>query len=76
VPRDSAVEVVVSRGPEPKPVPDVGAAGTLAGAIDVLQKNGFVPGSVTGPAAGRPVGTDPPAGTMVVPGATVNIVLG
>jgi len=76
VPRDSAVEVVVSRGPEPKPVPDVGAAGTLAGAIDVLQKNGFVPGSVTGPAAGRPVGTDPPAGTLVVPGATVNIVLG
>jgi serine/threonine-protein kinase len=76
VPRDSAVEVVVSRGPEPKPVPDVGAAGTLAGAIDILQQNGFVPGSVTGPAAGSPVRTDPPAGTLVQPGATINIVLG
>jgi serine/threonine-protein kinase len=76
VPRDSAVELVVSRGPEPKPVPDVGAAGTLAGAIDILRTNGFAPGSVTGPAAGHPVRTDPPAGTLVQPGSTVNIVLG
>jgi serine/threonine-protein kinase len=76
VSRGSAVQVVVSKGPEPRPVPDVSGAGSLAAAVDLLEGAGFVPGSVTGPAQGRPVRTDPAAGTAIQPGRTVNIVLG
>ncbi len=76
VPRGSAVNVEVSRGPKLIAVPDVSGASTISGAISILTGAGLQAGSVSGPATGSPVGTSPAAGTMVRPGSTVNIVLG
>ena len=72
--RDSKVEVVVSRGPDLVAVPSV--QGTdLEGAVAALEAAGLQAGDVFGPANGRPFETDPPAGTMVKRGATVDIYL-
>jgi beta-lactam-binding protein with PASTA domain len=70
------VNVEVSRGPELIAVPSVASADTIAEAIAIISGAGLTPGSVSGPAAGTPVGTSPGAGTLVRPGSTVNIVLG
>ncbi len=73
-PRDSEVEVVVSKGPDLVAVPSV--EGTdLDGAIAVLEAAGFQVGDVFGPARGRPFETDPPAGTKAKRGSTVDIYL-
>lgn len=73
-PRDSQVEVIVSKGPDLVAVPSV--EGTdLNGAISVLEAAGFQVGDVFGPARGRPFETDPPAGTKAKRGSTVDIYL-
>lgn len=72
--RDSKVEVVVSKGPDLVAVPSV--SGTdLAGAVAALEAAGLKAGDVFGPANGKPFDTDPPAGTQVKRGSTVDIYL-
>jgi serine/threonine-protein kinase len=73
-PRDTVIEVVVSKGPDLVKVPAV-AGKDLAGAIAALEAAGLNAGDVHGPAAGRPFETDPPVGTSVKRGATVDIFL-
>jgi serine/threonine-protein kinase len=73
-PRDSKVEVVVSKGPDLVVVPSV--KGTdLNGAVAALEAAGLQAGDVFGPANGKPFDTDPPAGTKVKRGSTVDIYL-
>jgi serine/threonine-protein kinase len=72
--RDSAVEVVVSKGPDLVTVPSVNGT-DLEGAIARLESAGFTVGDVFGPARGKPFETDPPAGTKAKRGTTVDIYL-
>jgi eukaryotic-like serine/threonine-protein kinase len=72
VPRDSAVKVFVSKGPELIAIPDVSGA-SVADAAATLQNAGFAVEGVAGN-PGRPVlGTDPPAGEMHRRGTSVII---
>jgi len=73
-PRDSEVEVVVSKGPDLVAVPAVDGK-TLDQAVQALEAAGFVVGDAFGPANGDPFLTDPAAGTKVRRGATVDIYL-
>ncbi len=75
MPRDSEVKVFVSKGREPKPVPPTAGLNVLEAAAR-LREAGFVPGDTRGAADGRVIATDPPAGTLRVPGSTVDIVTG
>jgi beta-lactam-binding protein with PASTA domain/tRNA A-37 threonylcarbamoyl transferase component Bud32 len=72
VPRDSDVEVVVSKGPDLVAVPSVQGT-NLEGAVAKLEAAGLTAGDVFGPANGRPFATDPPEGTQVKRGSAVNI---
>lgn len=74
VPRDSEVEVVVSRGPELVEVPSVQGL-TLDQAVAAIEGAGFVVGDAVGPAKGQPAQTDPAGGTMLRRGETVDIIL-
>ncbi len=76
VARDSAVAVVVSKGPNLVAVPDVSKTSTLSAAVALLKQSGLQDGSVSGPASGAPKGTTPRAASMVRRGTTVDIVLG
>jgi len=73
--RGATVAVVVSLGPDLVTVPDVSAAGSLDGAVDLLEEAGLVAGSFQGPAGGVPVGTSPGAGEEVRRGSEVDIIL-
>src|SRR5690606_30812604 len=70
VPRDSDVEVVVSKGPDLVTIPEVDGL-DLDEAIDRLEAAGFVVEDVEGPPRGRPFETDPPAGTKAKRGSAV-----
>ena len=72
VPRDSEVQVVVSRGPDLVAVPSVQGS-NLEGAVAALEAAGLQAGDVFGPADGRPFATDPAEGTQVKRGSAVNI---
>jgi eukaryotic-like serine/threonine-protein kinase len=74
-PRDSNVEVVISKGPDLVVVPSVRGATSLDAAVALLERAGLKAGDVFGPANGRPFDTDPAAGTKVKRGATVDIYL-
>ena len=74
VPRGSEVEVVVSKGPDIVKVPAI-AGRSLEEAIAALESAGLVVGDAFGPAKGTPFVTDPPAGTDVRRGSTVDIYL-
>lgn len=76
VERGATVNVEVSQGPELVAVPDVSKADDITEAIAIIQGAGLKAGEVNGPAAGRPVATNPKAGTKVKKGSTVNIRLG
>ena len=76
VARGTSINVEVSRGPELVAVPSVRNAGSISKAISIIRAAGLTPGSVSGPAAGTPVGTSPGAGTKVKKGSRVNIILG
>ncbi len=76
VPKGSTVTIEVSKGPELVVVPDVTGATSPAGAAQILRNAGLVPGSVSGPAVGSPIGTTPGRGTKVKKGSTVDILLG
>lgn len=73
-PRDSEVEVVVSKGPDIVTVPSVKGL-SLEEAVAKLEQAGLRAGDVYGPANGKPSETDPPKGTKVKRGSTVNIFL-
>jgi len=72
--RGATVEVVVSKGPDVVTVPQVDGK-TLEAAIAALEAAGLTVGDVSGPARGQPYVTDPPAGTSVKRGTTVDIYL-
>ena len=48
---------------------------SLDGAVAALEAAGLKAGNVFGPANGKPFDTDPPAGTMVKRGGSVDIYL-
>lgn len=73
-PRDSEVEVVVSKGPDLVEVPSVRGK-SLDEAVAAIEGAGLVVGDAFGPANGDPFETDPPSGTKVRRGATVDIFL-
>ena len=73
-PRDSEVQVVVSKGPDLVTVPSV-KGDSLEEAVARLEAAGLRAGDVFGPANGKPFETDPPRGTKVKRGSTVNIYL-
>jgi serine/threonine-protein kinase len=75
VPRGSDVTVTVSNGPPLVTVPDIRKARSLDEAIAMLRRAGLNDGKVSGDASGKPAGTDPPAGTRVPQGSTVNLIL-
>jgi serine/threonine-protein kinase len=72
-PEGSTVDVVLSKGPAPVPVPAIPSNGRLTDEIDALQAAGLVPGNVYGPANGRVFQTNPSPGQMVLPGTSVDI---
>lgn len=73
-PRDTEVEVVVSKGPDLVEVPSV-LGRSLDDAVAAIEAAGLVVGDAFGPAKGQPFATNPPAGTKVKRGATVDIYL-
>jgi len=73
LPRGTEIEVVVSRGPEPIPVPDVtGKPGSEADVI--LRQAGFSVTGIEGPPSGPVLTTDPPANEAHLPGTSVRII--
>ncbi len=73
-PRDSEVEVIVSKGPDLVVVPSVQGL-SLDQAVQAIEAAGLVVGDAFGPAKGDPFLTDPSAGTKVRRGETVDIYL-
>ncbi|HXY92608.1 MAG TPA: PASTA domain-containing protein [Acidimicrobiia bacterium] len=78
VPRDSAVTLLVSNGPAPRTVPDVSGM-SYDQAAQTLQAKGF---SVTRTddysdtvPAGQATGTNPPGGSLVARGSSVQVVV-
>jgi beta-lactam-binding protein with PASTA domain len=72
VARDSAVPLIVSKGPAPIVVPDVkGMTGTAASAA--LQRAGFGVSGIEGSPSGVVLATDPPAGETHPRGSPVRI---
>ncbi len=72
VPRDSKVEVRVSKGPDLVVVPDLGGL-HLDEAEAALKKAGLVLGQACCSPRGRVVGSDPAAGSYVRRGSSVNL---
>jgi eukaryotic-like serine/threonine-protein kinase len=78
-PRNSAIDVVVSKGPAPLPIPSVVGA-TLQDARQALEVLGFVVDSSktkfsTTVERGRVIGQNPADGKKLQPGETVRIVI-
>jgi beta-lactam-binding protein with PASTA domain/tRNA A-37 threonylcarbamoyl transferase component Bud32 len=75
VARGAQVQVVVSKGKEPKPIPATfGKTPTEAAAI--LRAAGFEPGNTIGAPDRTVIVTDPPVGSLRVPGTKVDIITG
>jgi len=73
--RDSIVTVVVSKGPDVVPVPDLKGM-TIDQATAALQQGQLALGQTAGPGTGTVIAFNPPAGTPAKRGSTVNILLG
>jgi serine/threonine-protein kinase len=72
-PFGSTVQVDVSLGPQPVPIPNL-VGQTVANAEKTLRGLGFKPGGPYGPpGATKVAATDPAAGSTALPGSTVNI---
>ncbi len=70
--RGTAIEIVVSAGPQPIVVPDVtGQTGTQA--ASTLEGRGFVVSGIEGSPSGLVLATDPVAGEARPPGTSVRI---
>ncbi len=72
VPRGTTVELVVSKGPQPRPVPDV-AGRSVPEATQILAGAGFPVAGVEGSPTTRVIATDPVAGSAHVPGTSVRL---
>jgi serine/threonine-protein kinase len=72
VPRGSTVELTVSKGPQPRPVPDV-AGRSVTEATQILAGKGFPVAGVEGSPTTRVIATDPVAGSAHVPGTSVRL---
>lgn len=74
--KGTIIDVVVSKGPEPVPVPETSGL-ALFPAIEALGEVGLLAGEVggSGEAGCLVVGTDPPEGTMIQPGNPVDILM-
>ena len=74
LPRGTSVTVIVSDGPKPVAIPDVGGV-TEGKAVDALTAEGFevvIEEDFSNRVArGRALGTDPPRGTELQPGETI-----
>ena len=73
VARDSSVNVVVSKGKQPIPIPRVSGQ-SVADATAQLQAAGFTVTGVEGNPARTVTGTNPPEGTLAQPGTGVVII--
>ena len=73
VARDSQVLVVVSKGPEPRAIPNTFGL-SAAQAAQLLRDKGFEVGDTKGPADRPVIATDPPTGELRLPGTKVNII--
>jgi serine/threonine-protein kinase len=73
VPRDSTVKVSVSKGPEPKPIPNV-VGMTVFEASTALQAQGFTVSGVDGSTLLSVKATNPPAGGAYPPGTAVQLI--
>jgi len=72
VPRGTVVEITVSKGPEPRPVPDVtGKSPTEATAI--LGQSGFPVSGIEGSPANPVIASDPVAGEVHLPGTSIRL---
>ncbi len=72
VPRDSTIDVGVSQGPAPVPIPDV-TGKSVADATATLQAAGFPVSGVEGSPGKAVLATDPPANEAHVPGTPVRL---
>ncbi len=79
IPRGDTLTLVVSDGPQPRAVPDVGQGGTFeaaAAALAAVQLQAVqVPTFHDTIPAGQVIGTDPPAGTEVPRDSPVNVLV-
>jgi beta-lactam-binding protein with PASTA domain len=75
VPRGSTVQIVVSKGPDTVPVPDLKGQ-TLDQAKASLQAIGLTVGGVAGPLDKAVTASSPPAGTPAPLGTAVSVLLG
>jgi serine/threonine-protein kinase len=75
VPRGSTVQIVVSKGPDTVPVPDLKGQ-TLDQAKASLQAIGLTVGGVAGPLDKTVTASSPPAGTPAPLGTAVSVLLG
>ncbi len=72
----ATITLVVSKGQDLVVVPQVFGTNTAQEAAVRLAAAGLTPGTVSGPATGKPASTTPPANSQVKRGTVVNIVLG
>lgn len=73
--RGSTVEVQVSKGPEMVTVPSLGGVRTIDEAVQILASAGLQAGNAQGRLSGRPRAFDPPSGSLVRKGSSVDIIL-
>jgi serine/threonine-protein kinase len=73
VPRDSTVRLTVSKGPQPKPIPDV-VGMTVFEASEALAAQGFGVSGVQGSTLRSVRASDPPAGGAYPPGTAVQLI--
>jgi serine/threonine-protein kinase len=71
--RDSTVRLTVSKGPEPKPIPNV-VGMTVFEASEALAARGFAVSGVQGSTLRSVRATDPPAGGAHPPGTAVQLI--
>jgi eukaryotic-like serine/threonine-protein kinase len=71
---DAVVTVSVSKGPEPKPIPNVVGL-TVSEATTRIEAAGFKVKGVTGSTSGRVLITDPPQGEKYPAGTQVQIIM-
>ncbi len=72
LPRGTTVELTVSKGPQPRPVPDVSGR-SVPEATQILAGAGFPVAGVEGSPTTRVIATDPVAGSAHVPGTSVRL---
>ncbi len=75
VPRGTQIDVTVSKGPAPRPIPDVSGR-SVADATQILATAGFPVAGVEGSPASAVIATDPVANSSHVPGTSVRLFTG